>query len=44
MENTNSSLSTVKALEKKGGIIYIYNKEIYRTPIEENIHPYKNNH
>lgn len=40
MENTNSSLSTVKALEKKG-IIYIYNKEIYRTPIEENIHPYK---
>ena len=40
MQNTNSSLSTVKALEDKG-IINIYNKEVYRTPIKGNIPQYK---
>lgn len=37
---TNSSLSTVKALEKKG-IIKIFEKEIYRTPIKKKIKFYE---
>lgn len=40
MEITNSSLSTVKELDKKG-IIDIYEKEVYRTPIKEYIPPYR---
>ncbi|HSH36168.1 MAG TPA: primosomal protein N', partial [Schnuerera sp.] len=38
MSKTNSSLSTVKSLEKKG-VIEIFNKEIYRTPIRDDIMP-----
>ena len=37
---TNSSLSTVKALEKKN-IIRIYDKEVFRTPIDREIKSYK---
>ena len=40
MKSTNSSLSTIKAVEKKG-IIEIFNQEIYRNPIKDNIKPYK---
>ena len=40
MEKTNSSLSTVRALEDKG-IIEIFEKEVYRTPIRKDIKPYK---
>lgn len=40
MTETNSSLSTIKALEDKG-IIRISEKEVYRTPIKQNIKPYK---
>ncbi|NLJ98337.1 MAG: primosomal protein N' [Tissierellia bacterium] len=40
LSKTNSSLSTVRALEKKG-IIKIFEKETYRTPIKKEIKPYK---
>ena len=40
MLKTNSSLSTVKALEGKN-IIKIFKKEVYRDPISKNIKPYK---
>ncbi|MCF6462703.1 primosomal protein N' [Clostridium sp. Cult1] len=40
MTKTNSSLSTIKALENKG-VIKIFNKEIYRTPIKKDIEPYR---
>ena len=40
MTKTNSSLSTVKALEKRG-VIKIFNKEVYRSPIKDNILPYE---
>jgi primosomal protein N' (replication factor Y) len=40
MEETNTSLSTIKALEEKG-IIKIFKREVYRNPIKENIKPYK---
>ncbi len=40
MEETESSLSTVKAVEKKG-IIKIFDREVYREPIKKNIKPYK---
>ncbi len=40
MKSTNTSLSTIKAVEKKG-LIEIFNKEIYRNPIKDNIKPYE---
>lgn len=40
MEKTNSSLSTIRALEDKN-IIKFFEKEVYRTPIKNNIKPYK---
>ncbi|MCF6466434.1 primosomal protein N' [Clostridium sp. Cult2] len=40
MVKTNSSLSTIRALERKG-IIEIFDKEVYRTPIKNDIQPYK---
>ncbi|NLY77341.1 MAG: primosomal protein N' [Tissierellia bacterium] len=39
MNTTNCSLSTVKALERKG-IINIYDREIYRNPINKDIKAY----
>lgn len=39
MKDVNTSLSTVRALEKKG-LIKIYNKEVYRSPIKKNIKNY----
>lgn len=40
MDKTNSSLATVKALEKKG-IISIYDRQIYRNPIKRDIKAYE---
>lgn len=40
MTRTDSSLSTIKALERKG-IIGIFEKEVYRTPIKKDIKPYE---
>lgn len=40
INQANCSLSTVKALEEKG-IIYVYDKEIYRAPIKRNIESYE---
>ena len=40
MEKTNSSLSTIRALEDKN-IINFFEKEVYRTPIKNDIKPYK---
>ncbi|WP_223376054.1 primosomal protein N' [Schnuerera sp. xch1] len=40
MIETNSSLSTIKALERKN-VINIFKKEVYRTPIKEDIKYYK---
>ena len=40
MQDTGSSLSTVKAVEKKG-IIKIFDREVYREPIKKDIKPYK---
>ncbi|NLJ78578.1 MAG: primosomal protein N' [Tissierellia bacterium] len=39
LRKTDSSLSTVNALEKKG-IIRIFNREVFRTPIGKEIQPY----
>ncbi|GMG97195.1 primosomal protein N' [Tepidimicrobium xylanilyticum] len=40
MMEVNSSLSTIKSMEKKG-LIQIVNREIFRSPIKEDISPYK---
>lgn len=40
MDKTNSSLSTVKALEKNN-IINIYDREVYRNPIKRDIKSYQ---
>ena len=40
MKDTESSLSTIKAVEKKG-IIKIFDREVYREPIKKDIKPYK---
>ena len=40
MEETESSLSTIKAVEKKG-MIKIFQKEVYREAIKKEIEPYR---
>lgn len=40
IEELNTTLATIKALEKKG-IIHIFNKEVNRDPIKNNIEYYK---
>lgn len=40
MTKTNSSLSTIKLMEKKG-FVEIINKEVYRNPIKKDIKPYR---
>lgn len=40
MEKTNTSLSTIRELEKKG-IIHFIEKEVYRTPIKKDIKAYE---
>ena len=40
MQSTNTSLSTIKSVEKKG-LIEIFEKEIFREPIDTDIKPYE---